>query len=120
MNFVKQRTECNYFFCKISLEILSKSKGKGKVQPIASHEDPEGHSSTLSLTSALDRGGWSTPRPGRFTPGKEPAGWPSEPVWTGTENLDSTGIRSPDRSARSESLYRLSYPGSGLIRPMRN
>jgi hypothetical protein len=26
---------------------------------------------TLSLTSALNRGGWSTPRPGRFTPGKE-------------------------------------------------
>ena len=25
----------------------------------------------LSLTSALDGGGWSTPRPGRFTPGKE-------------------------------------------------
>ena len=29
------------------------------------------HSSILSLISALDRGGWSTPRPGRFTPGKE-------------------------------------------------
>jgi hypothetical protein len=27
--------------------------------------------STLSLTLALDRGGWSTTRPGRFTPGKE-------------------------------------------------
>jgi hypothetical protein len=26
------------------------------------------YSSTLSLTSALDGGGWSTPRPGRFTP----------------------------------------------------
>ena len=29
------------------------------------------YSSTLSLTSELDRGGWSAPRPGRFTPGKE-------------------------------------------------
>jgi hypothetical protein len=29
-------------------------------------------SSTLSLTSALDGGGWSTPRPGRFTPGNNP------------------------------------------------
>jgi hypothetical protein len=27
--------------------------------------------STISLTSALDEGGWSTPTPGRFTPGKE-------------------------------------------------
>jgi hypothetical protein len=50
-------------------------KGKGKVYPRAGHESPEGeemYSSTLSLTSALDGGGWSTPRPGRFTPGKDP------------------------------------------------
>jgi hypothetical protein len=31
------------------------------------------------------------------------------PVWTGAENLAPTGIRSPDRPARSKSLYRLSY-----------
>jgi rRNA maturation protein Nop10 len=30
------------------------------------------YSSTLPATSALDGGGWSTPRPGRFTPGKDP------------------------------------------------
>jgi hypothetical protein len=29
------------------------------------------YSSTLSLTLALDEGGWSIPRPDRFTPGKE-------------------------------------------------
>ena len=75
------------------------------------------YSSTLSLTSALDGGGWSTPRPGRFTPGKDPvpivqeAGWAPGSVWAGAENLASTGIRSPDRPARSESLYRLGYPG---------
>jgi len=37
------------------------------------HEGPEAeqmYSSTLSLTSALDGNGWSTPRPGRFTRGK--------------------------------------------------
>jgi hypothetical protein len=28
----------------------------------------------------------------------------------GVENLAPTGIRSPDRPARSKSLYRLSYP----------
>ena len=39
------------------------------------------------------------------------AGWAPGTVWTGAENLAPTGIRSPDRPARSESLYRLSYPG---------
>jgi rRNA maturation protein Nop10 len=63
-----------------------KSKGKDKVYPRTGHEGPVGeqrYSSTLSLTSALDGGGWSTPRPGRFTPGKESRyplyrrlGWP--------------------------------------------
>jgi hypothetical protein len=33
------------------------------------------------------------------------------PLWTGAENLAPTGIRSPDRPLRSESLYRLSDPG---------
>jgi hypothetical protein len=32
-------------------------------------------------------------------------------VWTGAENLAPTGIRSPDRPASRQSLYRLSYPG---------
>ena len=44
------------------------------VHPRTGYEDPEGkymYSSTLSLTSALDGSGWLTPRPGRFTPGKE-------------------------------------------------
>jgi hypothetical protein len=54
--------------------------------------------------------------PAAFYPGKDPipivqeAGWAAGPVWTGAENLVSTGIRSPDRAARSQSLYRLSYP----------
>ena len=68
----------------------------------------------------LDHGtrrGWGvsfTPRP-LFTPGKDPvpivqeAGWAPGPVWTGAENLAPTGIRSPDRPAHSQSLYRLSY-----------
>ena len=64
------------------------------------------------------RRGWGvsvTPRP-LFTPGKDPlpivqeACWAPGPVWTGAENLASTGIRSPDRPALSQSLYRLSYP----------
>ena len=38
------------------------------------------------------------------------AGWAPGPVWTGAENLASTGLRSSDRPARSQSLFRLSYP----------
>jgi hypothetical protein len=95
-----------------------------KVHLITGHEGPEveyRYSSTLSLTSAIDGDGWSTPRPGRFIPGKDPvpivqeAGWTPGSVWTGAENLappPRTGLRSPERPARSESLYRLSYPGS--------
>ena len=51
----------------------------------------------------------STPWP-HFTPGKDPvpfvqeAGWAPGPVWRGGK-----GIRSPDRPARSKSLYRLCY-----------
>jgi len=56
------------------------------------------YSFTLSLTSALDGGGLSTPRPNRFTPGKDPiatvweAGWAQGPVWTGAEYLAPNGI----------------------------
>ena len=70
------------------------------------------YSSTLSSTTALDGGGWSAARPDRFTPRNDPvpivqeAGWAQGPVWTGAENLALTGIRSLDRPARSESLYR--------------
>ena len=38
-------------------------------------------------------------------------GWDPGPIWTGVENLGSTGIRSPDRAARNESLYQLRYSG---------
>jgi hypothetical protein len=60
--------------------------------------------------------GWVANRPGRLPPGKEPvptvygAGWAQRLVRTGVEYLAPTGIRSPDRPARSEYLYQLSYP----------
>ena len=71
-------------------------------------------------------GWWSTPSLCRFTPRNDPvpivqeAGWASGPVWTSVENLASTGIRSPERLARSESLYRLSYPGPNFGGAHRN
>jgi hypothetical protein len=45
-----------------------------RVRQRTGHDGPkrkQTYSSTLSLTSALDRSGWLTPRPGCFTPGKE-------------------------------------------------
>jgi hypothetical protein len=63
----------------------------------------------------LEWDGWPAPRPGRFTLGKDPvpivqeAGWAPGPVWTCAKNLAPTGIRSPDRPARIQSLYRMSY-----------
>ena len=66
------------------------------------------------------RRGWGvsvTPRL-LFTPRKDlvpivqEAGWAPGPVWTGTENLAPTGIRSPDHPARSQSLYGLCYPAN--------
>ena len=48
---------------------------KGKGHPRTGHGGPEGEqmrNSTLPSTSALDGGGRSAPRPGRFTPGKDP------------------------------------------------
>jgi hypothetical protein len=48
------------------------------------------YSCTLSLTLAVDGGGWSTPCPSRITPRKDPVplgGWAPGPVWTGAEYL---------------------------------
>ena len=66
-------------------------------------------------------GGWLTLCLGRFNPGNNPvpvvqeAGWAPGPIWTGAENLAPTGIRSPGHPARSESLYRLRYPGPRYV-----
>jgi hypothetical protein len=107
----RNRTEA-LFFSNVG---KGKGKGTGKVHPITGHEGPEreqSYSSTFSLTSALNGvGGQRQPRP--FSPKKDPApivqqaGWVAGPVRIGALNLTPTGIRSPDRPARSESLYRL-------------
>jgi hypothetical protein len=41
-------------------------------------------------------------------------GWAPGPVWMCAENLAPTGVRSPDRPAHSQSLYRLSYPAHNI------
>jgi hypothetical protein len=72
------------------------------------------YSSTLSLTSVIDEvSGQRHARP--LYSGKSPVPivreteWAPESVWTSVENFAPTGIRSPDRAPRSESIYRLSY-----------
>jgi hypothetical protein len=96
-----------------------KVKRKGEIHSVTGHKGPEGEyscSSTLSLTSGLN----ATPRPlyPRERPGTHCTGG-----WVGPRaGLDGcgksrppTGIRYPDRPARSESLYRLSYPGPQTV-----
>ena len=69
------------------------------------------------MTTAQEGGEGSASRPGRSLPplGERPSthctgGWVGPRAgWIGAENLAPTGIRSPDRPARSQSLYRLSY-----------
>ena len=85
---------------------------KGKVHPVTNYDGPGGKqrcSSILSLTSALYGGRWLTPRPDRFTPGRETR----YPFYRRlvAENVTPTGIRSPNHPACSESLYWLCYPG---------
>jgi len=73
---------------------------------------------TLPSTSALDEGGWSTPRPRRFTPRKDPvptaqvAGWGPGPVWTGAEKLVPrwNSIPGPSSPYQVDILIALSWP----------
>ena len=68
------------------------------------------------MTTALEGVRGQRHVPSALYLGKEPvpiaqeAGWAPGYVWTGAENLAPTGIRSPDRPVRSQSLYRLRYP----------
>ena len=90
---------------------------KGKVHP---QNRPRGGAEVqpYSFFNLDDRwGGWTTfpalpPRKRPPVPIVQEAGWAPGPVWTGAENLaPPSGSDPPARPARSESLYRLSYPG---------
>jgi len=51
---------------------VCKGKGKGKVHPTQATKAQRGSRGIAFLNLGARRGGWSTPRPGRFTPGKDP------------------------------------------------
>jgi hypothetical protein len=60
------------------------------------------------MTTTLERGEGLASRLGLYLPPvpiAQEAGWAPVPVWTGAENIASTGIRSLDRPARSQSLF---------------
>jgi len=92
---------------------------KGKGLPVTCHEGLM----DLFLTALLDGGAWSTPRPGRFTPGKEPpytlkGGWvgPSTGLY-GVENRKSlapTEVRTPNGSAHKD--LPLSRPHKDILK----
>jgi len=126
MNFDLKNSQCIYSNLHIQyLKMYVKVKVKVKstlVQALRLCTGRMAHRGIWGIALLfLDHGtrrGWGvsvTPRP-LFTPRKDPvpivqeAGWVPGPVWTGTENLAPTGIRSPDRPAHSQSLYRLRYP----------
>jgi hypothetical protein len=55
-----------------SRNIRTGGEGKGKIHPKSGHEGPEGeYRYTFALLDAR-WDVWLTPRPGRFTPGKDP------------------------------------------------
>ena len=98
---------------------MNANVGKGKVFPLQSRCGPEGgyrYSSALPWQRHWLGGEWSAARPSRtLPPGKTRYPfyrrffWAPGLVWTGGKSRrhrDSI----PDRLARSQSLYRLSYP----------
>ena len=102
------------------MPFLTIGKGEGTVCYKTDHEDPgedQRYSSTSCLTSVLDGGLvvnttlrplYSLERPNNLCVG----GWECPgSVWTSAENLALIRIRFTELPVRSESLYRLRYPG---------
>jgi len=109
------------FSCRRNWILIIKSKSSPDNRPWRPRGKEEMYSCTLSLTSVLDGVGWSTQYPGLFAAGKRPnihctrGRVDPGPVWTGAERIALTGIRSTDRPARNDSLYRLHYPDPRIL-----
>ena len=91
--------------------------GKSKVELKIGHEGRKGewrYISTLSLTLALDGGGWSPPRPDRFNPGeRDSVPTIQEAEWAslsscGKSRLDRDSIPGSSRPQRAAILPTLS------------
>jgi hypothetical protein len=106
-------------------------KSKGKVAPVLKHYAVKTYggmvvSIHVSLISTLVGGEWSALRPCRSTSGEEAPGTNGIGGWVGPRAgvddmekrkfliLPGLELRSLGRRARSQSLYRMSYPGSSV------
>ena len=106
VHFCHQHRRASFHHQKVDLGIKAHWGGGG-----------EGQSSILYLTSAPDEGGWLTSRPGRFIPRQETR-YPLCRRLGGLQGRSGRmrqispppGFEPPNLPARSELLYRLSYP----------
>jgi hypothetical protein len=94
------------------------SGGKDDGSPVTCNEGTEGRYWYSCLpTRILGASWWPAQCPGTFTPARDPVPTEQETrcasgtVRMGPDNLASTGVRTPDRPARSESLHRLCHDG---------
>jgi hypothetical protein len=102
---------------QIGLEVWVSTEGKGKGYPVTGHQRPRGGVDVQLYsfsTSALGGVGGQQHAPAALPPGKT-----RYPLYRGLGGRvrkisPPTGIRSPDRPARSRSLYQLSYPAHSL------
>ena len=114
--FVSRVTRQPSYHCLLcsTVRVIHKTLCYGKVHPRTGHGGPEGeqkYSSALSLTRRQIGVGGQRHAPAASPPGK--IRYPLYRRLVGPEgrsgrvrkNLASTGIRSPDRPARSKSLY---------------
>jgi hypothetical protein len=91
-----------YLVMPTTAKVIYSSKGKDKVDPRTGHEGPEGeqrYSSTVSLTSALDRVGVQRHVLTALPPGKK-SGTYSMRGWVGPRaGLDGCGKSRPHRDS---------------------
>jgi hypothetical protein len=88
----------------VFVQVTSFVKIKVTFRPRTGRDGPEGkwkYSSILSLTSALDRGGWLTLLPGRFTAGKETRYPPYKRLNGSQGRLEGCGKFDPHRDTIS-------------------
>jgi hypothetical protein len=109
----------------LASETSEEVRGKCNVHPRKGHEDSEGekrYSSAVSLIWALDGVGGQRHAPAALPPEKTQyplyrrLGAPQGRSGQVRKFSPPPRIRSPDHPARSDSLYRLSYPGSRNVR----